>query len=82
MAFGYCQPKVLQIFDEKAPSLDDFLPSIKETHRFSLTPINCNEESLQEFISILFPDTFTVQDTITNEDTITNQDTIQHSVTK
>ena len=64
MMFGYNRPETLQIFDENSPLLEDIIQSIKETGNIPLVPINCSEKSLQEFINIIYPNTFMVKGTI------------------
>lgn len=64
MMFGFSRPGTLQIFDKDSPLLDDIIQSIKETGNIPLVPLKCSEKSLQEFINIIYPNTFMVQSTI------------------
>lgn len=60
MMFGYANPGTLLIFDGDVPTLSDMNSSIKETGNLQLRPISCDEESLEQFINLIYPDTFTV----------------------
>ena len=64
MMFGFYRPGTLLIFNENSPLLDDIIPSIKETGNIPLVPFNCSEKSLQEFINIIYPNTFMTQSVI------------------
>lgn len=59
MMFGYSYPGTVQIFDEQAPQLDSLIDSIAATKTFPLTPVICNEKSLEQFINIIFPGSYT-----------------------
>ncbi len=62
MAFGYTLPRGLIIFTDDMPNLSDMNSSIRKTGQLQLRPISCDENSLEEFINLIYPDTFTVQD--------------------
>ena len=64
MMLGFTKPGTAQFFNENCPSLDDMLQSIKETGNLPLVPFQCSEKSLQEFINIFYPNTFTTQNII------------------
>jgi len=60
MMIGYCFPGVLQIFDNDAKSLDELMSTI-ETGSIPLTPMFCDENSIERFINVLYPNTFVMQ---------------------
>lgn len=58
MMFGFSKPGYLQIFDKNAPRLWDLIMSIKETGNLPLMPISCDASSLEQFINIIYPNSF------------------------
>lgn len=62
MAFGYTTHRGLMLFTDDMPNLSDMNSSIRETGQLQLRPISCDGQSLEEFINIVYPDTFTVAD--------------------
>ena len=62
MMFGFSYPGELQIFDENSLLLDDIIQAVKETGNIPLCPLKCNEQSLQEFINIIYHNTFMDED--------------------
>jgi hypothetical protein len=64
MMFGFFHPGSIQIFNENSLFLEDIINSIKVTGSMPLVPFNCSEKSLQEFINIIYPDTFIIQSSI------------------
>ena len=64
MMFDFYQPGTIQLFHENSPLLDNIIQSIKETGKIPLVPLKCSDKSLQEFINLIYPNTFMVQNTI------------------
>lgn len=62
MMFGYSHPGEFQFFDNDAPALSDLNDSIRKTGNLPLRPISCDEKSLEQFINLIYPDTFTQVD--------------------
>lgn len=64
MMIGYNQPNSLQLFTDDAPHMNELLDSIVKTGNLPLTPIICDEESLEQFIVTLYPNSFVNQNNI------------------
>lgn len=60
MMFGYVNPGRLLVFNGDAPALSDMNDLIRETGKLQLGPISCDAKSLEQFINLVYPDTFTV----------------------
>lgn len=58
MCFGFCRPGSILYFGENILPLSDFIDKIKETGDIPLIPLSCDEKSLKEFVSFLYPEKY------------------------
>lgn len=58
MMFGYFKKGENLVFNGDMPQLRELLDSVVETGKLPLIPILCDKESLEQFINILYPNTF------------------------
>lgn len=58
MMIGYTRPGTIQIFQNDAPQMDELINTIIETGNLPLTPIMCDEKSLEQFINLIYPNSF------------------------
>lgn len=63
MMFGFVKPGYILRFSENAPFLGDLIPTIKATGNLP-SPISCDTSSLEQFINIIYPNSFVNQDGI------------------
>lgn len=58
MMVGFNKPGTLSIFGENSPLLDNILDQIKDTGNLPLIPMKCSEQSIESFLSVIYPNVF------------------------
>ncbi|MBE6149269.1 MAG: hypothetical protein E7170_00925 [Firmicutes bacterium] len=61
--FAFSEPGTIQVFNEQnAIPLEQILPMIKQNGNIPLVPFSCNNESMKEFLNIIYPGAFVLND--------------------